>query len=77
MLMLSQAFGFILSNLCIVLAEINPTYGVVLMTFCAVIAAGCTVFVKEDLQRNKMKQFSNIEHEIKISFEEDNAMRAV
>lgn len=47
------------------------------MTFCAVIAAGCTVFVKEDLLRKKMKQFSQIEHEIKISFEEDNAMRAV
>ena len=49
MLMLSQAFGFILANICIVLAQIDPTYGVILMAVCAVIAAGCTLFVKEDL----------------------------
>jgi len=49
MLMLSQAFGFVLSLLCIQLSKKSPTYGVVLMCVCAVIAAGCTLMCKEDL----------------------------
>jgi len=49
MLMLSQLLGFILSNVCIILAQIDPTYGVVLMAVCAIIASLCTVFVKEEL----------------------------
>jgi len=72
MLMLSQAFGFILSNACIILAQISPTYGVVLMAVCAIIAAGCTVFVKEDLQRNKnVAGESFAEPEIKIGYAEN------
>jgi len=71
MLMLSQAFGFVLSNMCLALAQISPTYGVILMAVCAFIAAGCTLLVSEDLQRKQpASKFKPLDQEIKISYEE-------
>jgi hypothetical protein len=46
LLMVSQGTGFILSNICILVSQISPTYGIILLAGCGTGAAICTLFIK-------------------------------
>ena len=46
LLMMSYGTGFILSNICVLVAQINATYGIALLAICGVGATICTIFIK-------------------------------
>ena len=50
-LMMSQLFGLIMANICIILAGKLPIYGISLLAISAGLAALCSMFIKEDLRR--------------------------
>lgn len=56
LLMMSQAFGFIMANVCIIISEANPTYGIIMLAASAAGAALCTLVVREDIRAKKQEQ---------------------
>jgi hypothetical protein len=56
LLMMSQAFGFIMANVCIIISEVNPTYGIIMLAASAAGAALCTLVVREDIRAKKQDQ---------------------
>lgn len=49
--MLSQLFGFIMANVCIIISEQNATYGITMLALSAMGAAIFSIFLREKLKK--------------------------
>lgn len=59
MLMMSQLFGFIMANVCIIISSINATYGMTMLAASAFAAAAFSIFLREDIRKQRQDQLVN------------------
>jgi len=58
MLMMSQLFGFVMANLCIVISAKNSTYGILMLALSAITAAVFSIFLREDIRKQTEKEIA-------------------
>lgn len=51
MLMMSQLFGFVMANVCILVSANSPTYGILMLAASAIAAAVLSIFLREDIRK--------------------------
>lgn len=56
--MMSQLFGFVMANICIVISTPRPTYGISMLAISAIVASISSIFIRENIRALDKKEES-------------------